>query len=245
MCKITECGSPPLSPCGAAGLQVVRDQHDNRKRRVRFGTNVEHVFEKEFTEADHPAIWYTGEEFVAIKSSIYAMIRSVHNGCDDGSNVEGWHWRGFEHVRQRRPRKEIRKKHVKDLLYFQKVMGVMDPVDLGLLASSNSRDSSQRALDMGLLDQIEASEVYNETGDAVPDAGSVSESESDDEDLFLVDNRSRRASNTTCPIEGDEKMVQLLGGDMQRLPTPQDYSSFDLLISIPYQVALIVFPCLC
>ena len=99
---------------------------------------------------------------------------------------------------------------------------------------------------MGLLDQIEASEVYNESDDdedAVPDAESVSDSsESEDEDLFLDNMPPAPSSSSIASLEGDDKTVHLLGGDMQ--PYGQNDTALSLL-SIPYQLVLLVFPCIC
>lgn len=259
MCKVTEtyC-APPLSPCDNAKPLVcvtTRTMKDcqidtpNRKRRVRFGANVEHVFEKDFTEADCPAIWYNGEEFAAIKSEIFAMMRSFQFGCGDD---DGWHWRGFEHVQQKRPRKQIRRKHVEDLLYFQSVMNITDPDNLGLLANSNSRDSFQRARELGILDENEAMAIYNEKElemedeDTAPDVESISDSEStssDEEDEpYQEPPLSFNINSCESPAEGDDKSARLLPAIPAPLPG-QDEIVLSLLY-VPYQVARYVFPCI-
>ena len=199
------------------------------KRRVRFGDNVEHVFEKDFAPEDHPQIWYNSDEFGAIKAEIFTMMRTPY--------CPAWHWRGFEHVQQKRPRKAIRRKHVEELLYFQRVMNVKDPVDLGVLAASNTRETSQRARDLALLDETEAFAIYNEDEDGVPDAASISESsESDGED-------------NTCPLtfvsmdrDGDDKAVRLLQ-DLQS--THAEETALSLLYTVPFQIVGLIFPCIC
>jgi len=191
MCKITE--SPPsssvTSPCGAAKELVVVMDHrrlglpydhapqqqqqqpqppecsSSNRKRVRFGANTEHVFEKTFTQEDMCNIWYTVDEFQAIKSEIYAMMRFAATRSKKTllQDSHGWHWRGWEHVREKRPRKVIRKRHSEDVLYFHRVLKVRDSDGIAIYAENISRESSERARELAITDEAEAFEIYNDT----------------------------------------------------------------------------------
>lgn len=245
MCKVTDSVSPSLSPCGRS-KPVAMMEGKRRKVYIEEASNLEHFYEKDFTEDDKPFIWWSGDEQLTIKQNIYAMIRSLQECNEHGDNAgREYHWRGFEHIKSNQSRKTIRRQHCEELLFHQNAMRMKDPVDLGLLAISNSRDSSQRARQFGILDESEAFAIYNENeNDAhdedniAPDAGSLAGSDqSDDEDLFA----QTHSPLTVCTVEGDDKTVYLL----PRLQ-PKSFEEENALsiLDIPYKLVLILFPCI-
>ena len=247
MCKVTDSGSSTPT-VGAANPLVVMEGINHSgivnaklRQRVRFGDNVEHVFEKDFTDADLPYMWYNDVEFLAIKSEIYDMIRSIRQM----ENPQRWHWRGFEHIQHRRSRKEIHRLHSSELLFFQNAICADDPVGLGLLAVSSSRESSKRARELAIQDEYEAFEIYNEKEqddiDAIPDTESATECSGSDGDDFLLP--QTMPPLTVCRMESDDKMIHLL----QRLPHSSSTESESVISTLyfPLKFVLMLFPCIC
>lgn len=311
MCKITESCSPPVSPsCGGNKPIVVLTtattagsptssslksvSSSEQRRRVRFGSDVEHVFEKDFTDADMRHIWYNGEEFDAMKNEIYAMFRSlqrpriassasnkrpqheINNDNDDhDDNNSHWHWRGFEHVQQKRPRKEIRRKFVSDLVYFHKRVN-SDPEGLGLYAVTTSRGSMERARQLALLDETEAFEIYKETevdwaitcssspssddstcSETITEESSETEEEAEEESesgpsSFSEQHHLLQPSNPVIKMNM-RRLDHDEDGDSKTIrllhedfsPPTQDKEAVSLSMMSPYKMARILFPCIC
>jgi hypothetical protein len=244
----------------------------NRKRRVRFGDNSEFVFEKPYSEEDVELIWYTGDEYSAIKSEVYAMTKAVskQNSSQIIEEDPRWNWRGFEHIRQKRPRKEIRRRHMNDLLHFHRVLKVDDPIGLGLYASNNTRDCAKRARDLALLDQSEAFNIYKEASliekndeDEMEDVPMMEMEDVPmmemEEDLSESEHDSisgpASASSPAATLEPKIEPVSLsiCRGDAFKATAPEGASSYlsmeedpalSLLI-LPYKLALMLLPCAC
>ncbi|CAB9516129.1 expressed unknown protein [Seminavis robusta] len=267
MCKVTT-DTPPVSPsCGGKSIVVgiaapsssSESERPSRKRRVRFGTDEERVFEKDFTADDMCHIWYNVEEFMNMKSEIYGMIRYINSQPLHLQNSDvhdsAYYWRGFEHIKQKRPRKEIRRKHVSDLLYFHKVMSITDPVGLGLLAVSNSREALERARQLAVKDESEAFAIYNEDYTDIVSSSSDDESSTCSEGSSVVvsmqdDECEVQPINpmtmTICRGEEDSKTVRLLQvhDNLPALAPVEDDAVLSLML-LPYKLALLLFPCIC
>jgi hypothetical protein len=241
------------------GSSDTSDITSSRKRRsVRFGPAVEHVFERDFTEEDVHHIWYNGEEFNAIKSEIYAMMRSV-NTCNrrlvqEYDVDDKYHWRGFEHVRQKRPRKEIRQRHASALLYFNRRMSGNDPTGLGSFAISSSRDCIERARQLAIMDESEAMAIYTEDDD--DETQSQTSTTEDESSVASASATTPKEVDNSYPVHvvtigrhgGDEysKTTHLLH-DHRGLPQVapiQDNPALSLLL-VTYKLVIMLFPCLC
>ena len=120
-----------------------------------------------------------------------------------------------------------------------------DPVGLGLLAVSSSRESSKRARELAIQDEYEAFEIYSEKEqddiDAIPDAESATECSGSDGDEFLLP--QTMPPLTVCRMESDDKMVHLL----QRLPHSSSTESECVISTLyfPLKFVLMLFPCIC
>jgi hypothetical protein len=251
-----------VSPNGRSNT-ASSDVTSNRKRRsVRFGPSVEHVFERDFTQEDVHHIWYNGEEFNAIKSEIYAMMRSV-NPCNrrlvqehdiDFDPDHQYHWRGFEHVRQKRPRKEIRQRHASALLYFNRRMRGKDPTGLGSFAMSSSSDCLERARQLAIMDESEAMAIYKEADD---DETQSQTSTTDDSSVASAAATTPEEVDSAYPVHvvtigrhgGDEcsKTTYLLHDHHVLSPQVapmQDNPALSLLL-VTYKLVITLFPCLC
>jgi hypothetical protein len=242
-----------------------------RKLRVRFGPPVEHVFEKDFTEEDLRHIWYNGEEFHAIKSEIYAMMRSVNTShrrlvreCSGSSSSSSsnldidhkYHWRGFEHVRQKRPRKEIRQRHASDLIYFYHRMRGNDPTGLGVFAIRSSRDCMERAQQLAMMDECEAMAIYRE--DSQQDEPESHISTTEDSSIASTPASTTEEGDNDYPVDGsltldlhggDEycKTIHLLHDHHGRPPqvSPTQDNPALCLSLVTYKFVIMLFPCLC
>lgn len=224
--------SPAVSPCPSKPLVQLPVKRSNKKRvRIECNKNVEHTFEKDYTDNDLASIWYTPEEFAAIKSKIHTMIRSVHDPNNwitttntDGKMVttfqppkttsnnifeeennnnsnEDYHWRGFEHILERRSRKECRKSYIRNLLHFSEFAND-DPIALEIFSKTQNMEAIQRAQELAAFDEMEALEIHNE-----PSAVS-----SEEEKMIQVD----LSDNLTS----DEKLSNLKENQSTQPPAP-------------------------
>ena len=252
MCKVTEQTlSPSPSPCG--GPKRIRVLN-RRKRRVSFGENVEHVFEKDYTQEDRDNIWYNGEEFQAIKNEIYSMMRFANmrqsKALNSGSKValeidkvlEECHWRGLEHIREKRPRKEMRRRHARDTLHFQKYTHCLDPVQLGIYVAANTKGSTRGARELAIADEQEALEIHNEgLAEANSDPADGPEPAQHQQQAAVARKIDPVTSMSICRGEG----CRIAGSVPPPLRPEEDALTLSLLILTPYKMVAILLPCLC
>lgn len=164
---------PPTSP-SPYGEQQTITVLDRRKRRVSFGADITHVFEKDYSRKDHAQIWYNIDELQDIKNEIYAMIRFANmrenRALNSNSKVaeeidrilDQYHWRGLDHIQNRRPRKDIRKRHARDTVHFRKFTHCTDPVQLAIYAANNTTGSRELARELAIADERDAFEIHGE-----------------------------------------------------------------------------------
>ena len=256
MCKVTDQLPPPsASPCGGQKKIVLLNR---RKRRVSFGADIIHVFEKDYSRDDHAQIWYNGDEFQAIKNEIYSMIRFANmrqsRALDGGSKVAGeidkilsqYHWRGLDHIQQKRPRKDIRKRHARDTVHFRKYTHCTDPDQLGIFAANNTKGSSQLARELALADEREAFEIHCE--------GSIDETNSKENETNQQPVEAPKvdpvAGMSICRGEGS----RINPTDVVALPIvplstsgqdEEDPASLSLLMVSSYKMVSMLLPCVC
>jgi len=226
-----------------------RQQQQRKRRVVTFAEDdrVE-VFEKDYNHDDKRNIWYTAKECQNMKSEIYRMVKFANmqesQVLDSDSQIakdieeilSRWNWRGLDHLRRKQSRKEIRKLHARDLLHFTRFTKCSDPVQLGIFSANNSTGSVQRARQLGLLDEQEALEIYNDDNVNV------------NADWDGVDVQTRMKASSDKKPKQNKKPVHIkemsICKENENCETGQSVQNmFSLRISSPYQMLTMLLPC--
>ena len=251
MCKSTEQHPPPSpSPCGEQKTHVLLD---GRKRRVSFGTDIVHVFEKDYSRRDHAEIWYNFDELQDIKSEIYAIIRFANMRQNRALNsksmvteeidkiLDQYHWRGLDHIQNRRPRKDIRKRHARDTVNFRKYTHCTDPVQLAIYAANNTKGSCQIARELAIADERDAFVIHGRDTTIKEQVPILSNQPSVDPKIGSV------AGMSICRGEG----TQITATGIQSMSTvwhsggaEKDTASASLLVT-SYNMVSMLLPCMC
>ncbi|CAB9531079.1 hypothetical protein SEMRO_3224_G345550.1 [Seminavis robusta] len=133
------------------------------KKQVCFDdTRQVECFVSQVTPENCHQIWYQADELTLLQHELCAMIKAHRTSIKEGLLPNKVHWRGLEHYQDRRPRKKVRRTHSQQVVYFYKMLFHDDPTGLGMFASDQSLDCSDRARELGLRDEQEALRVYLE-----------------------------------------------------------------------------------
>lgn len=253
MCTVTgEQHGAPVSPCEGTRTVIRKDR---KRRQVRFGENKEIVFEKAYGREDAKLIWYTGDEYSAIRYQIFKMIKRRNS-----SDGEEYHWRGFEHyVTFQTSRKQIRKFHSDSFLHFYRTLNVTEPVSAGMFAANNSADCLIRARELALMDEKEAFEIYRGPPQTEMDSNGGNSISAHEQQPNASTEKPETTSepilpkgepNVMCICRGDNMKASFLE-DSTRSPrtSSSQIASVENEIfapwTIPYRLALMFLPCGC
>lgn len=147
------------------------------KKQVRFGENQEFVVERDITDDNKGAVWYSNNDFMRMKQEIGAMVQQRSMGADMlGKTEEESCFRGLEFLKNGigPSRKQRRLKFTADVLLYYSLIKKKGSFSknairndqcsqqLGMFSAKLSQDAQKRAQNIASLDASEARRVYYE-----------------------------------------------------------------------------------